>query len=262
MCGDRGLGFQNQESRIRATPDTPYLIGDLNQTLSAALLLRCTEERRLDLNEPLRRYDDSVADTAATIRQVLSHTSSGSGATYQYDTQLYSQAHTRRRGVHRAALSKDRRGQPPRTPGDEGLRAGTGRRHVRHPERAHYSQRRCSNGNKTSTCPSGGSVQGRQTRPADQDGTPARSHQCGKWPRFNRSKILRGSMRLSTPDCCCVRKRCRWRGPQRRELAEYDAPDRAGLVRPELPRGARRMAFWSGAKRGTRRSSSRSPLLA
>ena len=87
---DRGLGFQNQESRIRATPDTPYLIGDLNQTLSAALLLRCTEERRLDLNEPLRRYDDSVADPAATIRQVLSHTSSGSGATYQYDPERYS----------------------------------------------------------------------------------------------------------------------------------------------------------------------------
>jgi CubicO group peptidase (beta-lactamase class C family) len=87
---ERGLGFQNQEARIRATPDTPYPIGDLNQALSAALVLQCTEQRRLNLNDPIRRYDDSVTDQGATIRHVLSHTSAGSGETFQYDPERYS----------------------------------------------------------------------------------------------------------------------------------------------------------------------------
>ena len=60
---ERGLGFQNQESRIRATPDTPYPIADLNQTLTATLVLHCTEQRRLDLGDPIRRYGESVAGT-------------------------------------------------------------------------------------------------------------------------------------------------------------------------------------------------------
>ena len=34
-----GFGFQNLASRIRATPDTPYLIGDLTETFAAVLLL-------------------------------------------------------------------------------------------------------------------------------------------------------------------------------------------------------------------------------
>src|SRR4051812_42037668 len=36
-----GFGFQNTAARIRATPDTPYLIGDLSQTFAAVLLLQC-----------------------------------------------------------------------------------------------------------------------------------------------------------------------------------------------------------------------------
>ena len=36
---ERGFGFQNQEARVRATPDTPYPIADMSQTIAAALLL-------------------------------------------------------------------------------------------------------------------------------------------------------------------------------------------------------------------------------
>ena len=86
---DRGLGFQNQESRIRATPDTPYPIADLSQTLSATLVLQCVDQRRLDLDAPIRRYDDSLPEPGGTIRQLLSHTSAASGETFQYDPERY-----------------------------------------------------------------------------------------------------------------------------------------------------------------------------
>ena len=86
---DRGLGFQNQESRIRATADTPYPIADLNQTLAATLVLQCTEQRRLNLSDPIRRYGESVAEPTATIRQLLSHTSAGAGDSFQYDPERF-----------------------------------------------------------------------------------------------------------------------------------------------------------------------------
>src|SRR4051794_41553072 len=43
---ERGLGFQNVDARIRATPDTPYPISNLSATLAATLILQCVEERR------------------------------------------------------------------------------------------------------------------------------------------------------------------------------------------------------------------------
>jgi CubicO group peptidase (beta-lactamase class C family) len=88
---ERGLGFQNQERRIRATPDTTYPIADMSQTIAAVLVLRCAEERQLNINDPIRRYGGSVAEADATIRQVLNHTSSGSGESFHYDPERYLQ---------------------------------------------------------------------------------------------------------------------------------------------------------------------------
>src|SRR5688572_20469282 len=47
---ERGFGYQDVTRRISATPDTPYLVGDLSGTLAAVLLLQCVEQRRLDLD--------------------------------------------------------------------------------------------------------------------------------------------------------------------------------------------------------------------
>lgn len=88
---ERGLGFQNQEKRIRATPDTPYAIADLSQTLAAVLVLRCAEERQLNINDPIRRYGASVPEPDATIRQLLNHTAAGAGETFRYDPERYVQ---------------------------------------------------------------------------------------------------------------------------------------------------------------------------
>jgi CubicO group peptidase (beta-lactamase class C family) len=88
---ERGLGFQNQERRIRATPDTTYPIADMSQTIAAVLVLRCAEERHLNINDPIRRYGASVAEADATIRQLLNHTSSGAGESFHYDPERYLQ---------------------------------------------------------------------------------------------------------------------------------------------------------------------------
>lgn len=88
---ERGLGFQNQESRIRATPDTPYPIADLSQVLASVLVLQCVEQRRLGIDETLRSHGGSVPESNATIRQVLTHTAATNGETFRYDPERYAQ---------------------------------------------------------------------------------------------------------------------------------------------------------------------------
>jgi CubicO group peptidase (beta-lactamase class C family) len=87
---ERGFGFQNQEARIRATPDTPYVVGDLSQTIAAVLLLQCVEGRKLNLDEPVRRYGVMLPEPGATTRHLLSHTSSGTG-TFKYEPERFAQ---------------------------------------------------------------------------------------------------------------------------------------------------------------------------
>ena len=89
---ERGFGFQNQEARVRATPDTPYPIADISQTIAAVLVLQCAEQRRLGIDDPVQRYGGAVPEQSATLRQVLSHTSAGApGESFHYDPERYSQ---------------------------------------------------------------------------------------------------------------------------------------------------------------------------
>jgi CubicO group peptidase (beta-lactamase class C family) len=89
---ERGFGFQNQEARIRATPDTPYPIADLSQTMASVLLLQCEEQRLLETNDPARRYGINLPESTATLRHILSHTSAGTpGEAFHYDPERYAQ---------------------------------------------------------------------------------------------------------------------------------------------------------------------------
>ena len=71
---EKGYGFQNTATRLRATPDTPYAVGDLSSTLAAVLVLKCVEQRKIELDQPIRNYGISGDSGAATARQLLSHT--------------------------------------------------------------------------------------------------------------------------------------------------------------------------------------------
>lgn len=89
---ERGYGYQNVVSRIRSTPDTPYLIGNISETFAAALLLNCVEQRRFSLDDPVRRYGVELPDDGITVRQLLSHTSTeGPGDTFLYSPERYAQ---------------------------------------------------------------------------------------------------------------------------------------------------------------------------
>jgi CubicO group peptidase (beta-lactamase class C family) len=83
---ERGLGFANLDTRVRATPDTPYVVADLSQTFAAVLLLQCVEQRRLLLDTSVREYGVSNAESGATLRQLLSHSS---GGVFRYDPERY-----------------------------------------------------------------------------------------------------------------------------------------------------------------------------
>jgi CubicO group peptidase (beta-lactamase class C family) len=86
VAWERGFGFQNLENRARATPDTPYLVGDLSSTMAATLLLQCVEQRHLDLDAPVRGYNVTVAESDASLRQLLSHSSAANpGEGFRYD---------------------------------------------------------------------------------------------------------------------------------------------------------------------------------
>ena len=95
LVWERGFGFENVEQRIRATPDTPYYAGGLSQTLAAVLLLQCVEQRRLSLDDPVRRFGLSLPEEGATLRHVLSHSSAGTpGTAYRFAPERFAQLGT------------------------------------------------------------------------------------------------------------------------------------------------------------------------
>jgi CubicO group peptidase (beta-lactamase class C family) len=92
LIWERGFGFQNLESRIRATPDTPYHVGGLMQSLAAVLILQCVEQRHLQLDAPVRQFGLTLPEERATLRHVLSHSSAEvPGSVYRFAPERYAQ---------------------------------------------------------------------------------------------------------------------------------------------------------------------------
>jgi CubicO group peptidase (beta-lactamase class C family) len=92
---ERGFGFQNVAARVRATPDTPYEVGDMSQMFAAVLLLQCVEQRLVDLDAPIRNYGVALPELTATTRQVLNHTSADTpGEAFTYSPERYGQLTT------------------------------------------------------------------------------------------------------------------------------------------------------------------------
>jgi CubicO group peptidase (beta-lactamase class C family) len=87
---ERGLGFADVEARVPARPDTPYVIGDLTEAFTAALVLQCDERNQVDINREITNYRGRVPNDLALVRQVLSHTASRAG-TFKYEPAEYAQ---------------------------------------------------------------------------------------------------------------------------------------------------------------------------
>lgn len=89
---EKGYGFQNLASRERATPDTPYMVGDVSGTLAALLLLQCVEIRRMGLDDPITRFGLTSSEPEVTMRSLLSHAApAGTKEPFAYNPDRYSQ---------------------------------------------------------------------------------------------------------------------------------------------------------------------------
>ena len=50
---ESGLGVQNIERNLPATPETPYYLGDLTQVFTATMVLQCIEQGTLSFDDPV-----------------------------------------------------------------------------------------------------------------------------------------------------------------------------------------------------------------
>lgn len=91
---EKGYGYQNTASKIPATPDTPYLVGDLSETLAAVMLLQCNERRQIYLDDTIRKYGAELPDAGVTVRQILSHTSPALDPPFTFSPERFSQLTT------------------------------------------------------------------------------------------------------------------------------------------------------------------------
>jgi CubicO group peptidase (beta-lactamase class C family) len=78
---EEGFGWADQEKRLAATPNTPFLLASLTKTFEATLAAVLHEQRRLDLDRPVNDYLRTTAVSSpvwdsrgATIRRLLMHT--------------------------------------------------------------------------------------------------------------------------------------------------------------------------------------------
>jgi len=82
---ERGFGRQDLESALPARPDTPFHTDSVTQMFTAAMALRCVESGRLSLSDQVGKFRQGSADAAATIAQILTHTSeTPSGLVFSY----------------------------------------------------------------------------------------------------------------------------------------------------------------------------------
>ena len=86
---ERGLGLRDVENNYDATPATPYLIGDLTQTITASLLLYCQDIGHVRLDERIGTWAPGVDNPSATLRQLLTHSSASAPNGFRYDSSRY-----------------------------------------------------------------------------------------------------------------------------------------------------------------------------
>jgi CubicO group peptidase (beta-lactamase class C family) len=81
---ERGLGRQDLDGRIPATPDTPYAIGNMSQALSSTLLLRkCVDQSYLSTLDPVQKWFPAFDEPQTLIGHLLAHAAPGGG--FKYD---------------------------------------------------------------------------------------------------------------------------------------------------------------------------------
>lgn len=82
LLWSRSWGWADKEQRLRATPQTPYILASVSKAITATALFTLVERGAIDLDAPIERYLGGLTLRAdggpardATVRRVLSHTS-------------------------------------------------------------------------------------------------------------------------------------------------------------------------------------------
>lgn len=73
LLWSRAFGHQDVDRAVPMRTDTPSHADGLTEMFSASLVLRCVEEGRLSLDDPIGRYRPSSPDASVTLRQALTH---------------------------------------------------------------------------------------------------------------------------------------------------------------------------------------------
>ena len=80
---ERTFGQQDLERSVATRMDTPFHVDGLTQTMTAVLVLRCAEEGRISLEDQIARFAPGDPNEGATIRQILTHTTTNGTFVYQ-----------------------------------------------------------------------------------------------------------------------------------------------------------------------------------
>ena len=72
-------GYQDLARSIATRTDTPFNADGLTQVFTAAMLMRCEEERSLSLDDRVGSFRFETPEPDASIRQILTHTSGAPG---------------------------------------------------------------------------------------------------------------------------------------------------------------------------------------
>jgi len=72
----KAYGLSNLEEHVAATPATNYRLASVTKQFTAASILLLAEDKRLSIDDPIRKWLPSLPDTddGITIRQLLTHT--------------------------------------------------------------------------------------------------------------------------------------------------------------------------------------------
>ena len=83
----QSFGQQDIEAVAPTRTDTLFHFDGLTQLVTAAMVLQCADQNRVDLNTPIGVFTPSSPDASSSVRQVLTHTSATTGTlAFNYDT--------------------------------------------------------------------------------------------------------------------------------------------------------------------------------
>jgi CubicO group peptidase (beta-lactamase class C family) len=80
---ERALGQQDVERLVATSPDTPFHLDGLTETMTATLVLRCVQDGQISLEDPVSKFGGGSNDS---IRRILMHTNYD-GSVFSYSPQ-------------------------------------------------------------------------------------------------------------------------------------------------------------------------------